>query len=42
MCPERDKLSKQAIEIHRNSRGAAGVRTIAGQLNQQGENVGRY
>jgi putative transposase len=42
VCPERDKLSKQAIEIHRDSRGAAGARTIAGQLNQRGENVGRY
>ena len=42
MCAERDKLCKQAIEIHRYSRGAAGARTIAGQLNQQGENVGRY
>lgn len=29
-------------QIHRNSRGAAGARTISGQLKQQGESVGRY
>jgi putative transposase len=40
--PERERLSKQTIEIHRASRGAAGARTIAGQLNQRGETVGRY
>jgi putative transposase len=40
--PEREKLTKQAVEIHRDSRGAAGARTIAGQLNQRGETVGRY
>jgi len=42
VCPERERLSKQAIEIHQASRGAAGARTIAGQLNQRGETVGRY
>ena len=42
VCPEREKLTEQAVEIHRDSRGAAGARTIAGQLNQSGENVGRY
>jgi putative transposase len=42
VSPEREKLTEQAVEIHRNSRGAAGARTIAGQLNQSGENVGRY
>lgn len=42
VCPERERLKKQAIEIHATSRGAAGARTIAGQLAQQGENVGRY
>jgi putative transposase len=35
-------LAEQAVEIHRESRGAAGARTIAGQLNQSGENIGRY
>ncbi|MGS0724121.1 IS3 family transposase [Shewanella sp. 30m-9] len=40
--PEREKLRQQAIAIHRDSRGSAGARTIAGQLNQLGENVGRY
>jgi putative transposase len=40
--PEREKLTKQAVEIHRDSRGAAGARTIAVQLNQRGETVGRY
>lgn len=40
--PERDRLKQQAIAIHAASRGAAGARTIAGQLSQQGENVGRY
>lgn len=40
--PERERLRDKAVEIHENSRGAAGARTIAGTLNQAGENVGRY
>ncbi len=40
--PERERLKQQAIDIHTASRGAAGARTIAGQLKQQGEKVGRY
>ncbi len=40
--PERERLKQQAIDIHTASRGAAGARTIAGQLTQQGEKVGRY
>ncbi|MCC4834985.1 IS3 family transposase, partial [Shewanella sp. 10N.7] len=40
--PDYQRLCHQAIEIHSVSRGSAGARTIAGQLNQQGENVGRY
>lgn len=40
--PERDKLRQKAVEIHKKSRGAAGARTIAGQLTQAGINIGRY
>ncbi len=40
--PERERIKQQAINIHTVSRGAAGARTIAGQLMQQGEKVGRY
>ncbi len=40
--PERERLRQKAIDIHTASRGAAGARTIAGQLTQQGEKVGRY
>jgi putative transposase len=40
--PEREDLREKAIQIHQDSRGAAGARTIAGQLNQDGENIGRY
>ena len=40
--PERERLKAMAIKIHEKSRGAAGARTIAGELTQQGENVGRY
>ncbi|MDN4504446.1 IS3 family transposase, partial [Alteromonadaceae bacterium BrNp21-10] len=40
--PERERLRRQAIEIHRDSRGAAGARTIAGQLSQDGEKMGRH
>jgi putative transposase len=39
---ERERLKAKVIEIHSASRGAAGARTIAGQLQQQGEQVGRY
>lgn len=40
--PERRRLSEKVIKIHSDSRGAAGARTIAGELNQDGEKVGRY
>ena len=40
--PERERLKQLATDIHEASRGAAGARTIAGQLTQQGESVGRY
>jgi len=40
--PEREQLKQQAVDIHTASRGSAGARTIAGQLTQQGEKVGRY
>ena len=40
--PERERLTHKAVEIHTASRGSAGARTIAGQLRQSGENVGRY
>jgi len=39
---ERKSLKALAVEIHTDSRGAAGARTIAGQLSQAGYNVGRY
>ena len=39
---ERESLKALAVEIHTDSRGAAGARTIAGQLSQAGYNVGRY
>ncbi len=39
---ERERLKQRAIDIHTASRGAAGARTIAGQLKQQGEEVGRH
>jgi len=42
ICPEREILKQKAIEIHEDSRGAAGARTIAGTLTQQGHTVGRY
>lgn len=41
-CPDREQLKQAAIKIHSDSRGAAGARTIAGTLTQQGESVGRY
>ena len=40
-CPERERLKAKAIDIHANSRGAAGSRTIAGMLTQSGDKVGR-
>lgn len=40
--PQRELLKKLAINIHTKSRGAAGARTIAGQLSQAGHNVSRY
>ncbi len=35
-------MKQLAVDIHTASRGSAGARTIAGQLTQQGEVVGRY
>lgn len=35
-------MKDRAIKIHEDSRGAAGSRTIAGQLALEGEDVGRY
>jgi len=40
--PQRERLKQQVVDIHTASRGAAGARTIAGQLTQFGEKVGRY
>jgi putative transposase len=40
--PERESLKEKAEAIHSTSRGAAGARTIAGQLTQAGLKVGRY
>ena len=40
--PERERLKARVMEIHEASREAAGSRTITGQLNQEGENIGRY
>jgi putative transposase len=40
--PERERLKHKAVDIHAKSRGAAGARTISGQLQQQGEKIGRY
>ena len=42
VCPEHERLKAKVIKIHEVSRGAAGARTISGQLKQQGESVGRY
>jgi putative transposase len=39
---ERESLKDLARVIHTNSRGAAGARTIAGELSQAGHNVGRH
>ncbi len=40
--PEREQLKAKVVLIHEKSRGAAGSRTITGQLKQQGETIGRY
>ena len=40
--PERTRLKAKVIEIHAASRGAAGARTISGEIKQQGGQVGRY
>jgi putative transposase len=40
--PERERLKHLAVGIHTASRGSAGQRTIAGQLTQAGEKVGRH
>ena len=39
---QRERLKQKVIDIHTDSRGAAGTRTISGQLRQQGEQVGRH
>lgn len=39
---ERERLKAKVIDMHASSRSAAGARTLAGQLKQQGEKVGRY
>ena len=39
---ERHRLKAKAVNIHRASRGAAGARTIAGQLTAEGDKMGRY
>lgn len=40
--PERARLRQQVVAIHTASRGAAGARTIVGQLALRGEKVGRH
>ena len=40
--PERERLKAKVVSIYEKSRGAAGSRTIAGQLRQQGETIGRH
>lgn len=39
---ERQRLKAKVVDIHQASRQAAGSRTITGQLQQQGESIGRY
>jgi len=39
---ERKRLSEKVKLIHRDSRGAAGTRTIAGMLKADNESIGRY
>lgn len=36
------RLEQKVKQIHSDSRGAAGSRTVSGMLKQQGESVGRY
>ena len=40
--PDKEPLRQKVAQIYRDSRGAAGSRTISGMLKQQGESVGRY
>lgn len=40
--PVRERLKAKVIRLHQLSRCAAGSRTIAGQLSQAGEPIGRY
>ena len=40
--PSKEQLKRKVEQIHSDSRGAAGSRTISGVLKQQGESVGRY
>ncbi|PSV71152.1 IS3 family transposase, partial [Photobacterium phosphoreum] len=42
VTPEKALLRQKVFDIHSRSRGSAGARTIAGQLTQEGENIGRY
>ena len=39
---ERERLKAKVVAIHQASRGAAGSRTISGQLKVAGESVGRF
>ena len=41
-CTHRTGLKAKVVAIHTASRGAAGTRTIAGQLTRAGEKIGRY
>ena len=40
--PDRERLKQKVIDIHTESRGSAGSRSITGKLNQDGEEIGRY
>lgn len=40
--PERERLKAEVKSLHTQSRGAAGSRTMTGQMRQQGETIGRY
>lgn len=42
VCEERTELMDKVVAMHTESRGAAGTRTIAGQLTQEGNKIGRY
>lgn len=39
---ECERLTGLVVDIHKDSRGAAGSRSIAGTLQRQGESIGRY